>query len=568
MGRFPLKELLLLLYLICGSAVIGERLGSLGLSLGLILYVALAGLLVAALLLTAYVASTALRLLYASILAASAFYLASFERIAGDHMTYDAFINMLNSAPSAGEALQQYVRSLAVSLLVATLLFAAIALKPRRALPLTRPRITGALAAPAAVALLATILFVRGGDGARGLPGAFTPLAYSSIYLYEKAAGDLGPRRPARLRPALPPAARDLVLIVDESVVGHYLDINNAGGARSGLVGPRTGVDVHNYGFAAAITNCSVGVNVTLRFGGTRADYQHINAVMPPIWDYAHRAGLSTVYIDSQRVGGSADNLIGAEERRAIDRFVQFDGVPVRDRDMAAADVIAELLGNNRAEFIYVNKVGAHFPIHDKYPDAFMRHRPALPRGHWLDVSDTGSRRGFAGTAEDWQRYRNSYRNTLDWNVGAFFDRLFERADLSNATLIYTSDHGQDLHERGRPGLTTHCASHPAMEEGLVPLVVIEGAGLDRIPWERNLAGNRNHVSHYQLFPTLLALMGYREEEVRPIYGESLIGPSHDAFTFNARFNARLGMAPDWQPIDLRRIRPLPADEGAETATR
>jgi hypothetical protein len=146
-------------------------------------------------------------------------------------------------------------------------------------------------------------------------------------------------------------------------------------------------------------------------------------------------------------------------------------------------------------------------------------------------------------------------------HFGAFFDRLFSRADLAGATIIYTSDHGQDLHERGNQGLNTHCSSNPVPEEGLVPMVVIEGAGLRTLDWSRTLAANRDKVSHYQIFPTLLALMGYSPEEVRPIYGASLAEPSRDPFTFNTRFNARLGREPAWFRIDLDKVQEPPASD-------
>jgi glucan phosphoethanolaminetransferase (alkaline phosphatase superfamily) len=247
-------------------------------------------------------------------------------------------------------------------------------------------------------------------------------------------------------------------------------------------------------------------------------------------------------------------NLMDDRERAEIDLFIQFDQVRVRDRDMAAADRIAALIRDERADFILVNKVGAHFPVHDKYPDSYMRYRPALPRGMFEDISDTGSRDGFGGGAEDWRRYRNAYRNTLTWNVGAFFDRLLANADLSRATLIYTSDHGQDLHERGEPGVTTHCSSEPVDEEGLVPLAIIEGAGSPSLAWERSLGANRNRSSHYNIFPTLLTLMGYEANAVRARYGRSLAEETRDDFTFNTRFNARLGKLPLWQRIELDRL--------------
>lgn len=551
MRHIPLKEALVLLSLAVGYDAVGERLASLGLTASLLLYVGLFGLLAICLLLAAQVRNTGLRMAYALILAGGALYLESYQRITSEHLSYDAFINLWNSSEFAADAARQHAPTIGRALLSPLLLLIGIAIEPRRTLPV--PRFAAAAAPLAGVALLAAILFVRGGDGAKGVPGAFTPLAYATIYAYEAAIGAAGPRQPVTLRRRDAPVGRDIVLIIDESVGGNYLDLNSADGVRSGLGEPRPGLAIHNYGYAAAITNCSVGTNVTLRHGGTRADYQRINATMPPIWDYAHRAGLRTVYIDGQRTGGTLHNMMTADERAAIDRFVQFDDVPVRDRDMAAADTLAALLNDATADFIIVNKVGAHFPVHDKFPDAFMRYRPALPRGGHEEVSDTGDRDGFGGGGTDWLRYRNSYRNTLLWNVGAFFDRLLAQTDLARATIIYTSDHGQDLHERGDPGLNTHCGSDPMIEEGLVPLVVIEGAK-PALGWHRTLAANRNRVSHYNIFPTLLVLMGYDDPRLRPLYGDTLLAPSRDDFTFNARFNARLGMKPDWQHIDLRKI--------------
>ena len=117
--------------------------------------------------------------------------------------------------------------------------------------------------------------------------------------------------------------------------------------------------------------------------------------------------------------------------------------------------------------------------------------------------------------------------------------------------LIYTSDHGQDLHERGNPGLNTHCGGDPVVEEGLVPLVVIQGRELHTLDWQRELAGNRNRSSHYNLFPTLLHLLDYQLDAVQQLYGNPLSVHTEDEFTFNTRFNARLGEKPTWKYIDL-----------------
>lgn len=548
--------ILILIYLLTDAGGIVERLQSLGLSPGLPIYLGLFGLLASALVAAAFTRPWALRWALATLLCAAAFFLDSYEAITREPMSYDAFINMWNSAASAPEAIDQHAGAMAGALARSLLLFGGLVLPPQGSLRLGR---LAPVAPLAGVLLLTGILFVRGGEGGTGLPGPFTPLAYSSLFLYERLAEGAPHRKPVALRPVRPPSG-DIVLIVDESVVGNYLDLNSPNGARSGLLQPRPGVAVHDFGLATSITNCSVGSNVTLRHGGTREDYRRINATMPSVFDYAKATGLRTVYLDAQGTGGRLQNLMDAQERRQIDRFIQFDRVPVRDRDMAVADTLAASLRNDTPEFVLVNKVGAHFPVHDKYPDAYMRHRPALARGRYVGISDTGDRTGFGGTAAEWVRYRNAYRNTLDWNVGAFFDRLLDGADLSRATLIYTSDHGQDLHETGSLGSNTHCSGDPVPQEGLVPLVVIDGGTPAGLSWTKAAAANRNRMSHYRIFPTLLGLMGYPEPAVRRLYGEALTAPATDPFTFNTRFNARLGLEPRWEKIDLGKIAPPPRD--------
>lgn len=91
-------------------------------------------------------------------------------------------------------------------------------------------------------------------------------------------------------------------------------------------------------------------------------------------------------------------------------------------------------------------------------------------------------------------------------------------------------------------------------ESRLVPLVVIKGATLKTLDWERNLGANRNRVSHYEIFPTLLSLMGYDGQRVRAVYGPSLLERSTGDPSFNARFNARLGLKPRWIAINSRSI--------------
>ncbi|WP_149086335.1 sulfatase-like hydrolase/transferase [Pseudomonas prosekii] len=562
MNRY-LKELLLVLYLLKSYDYYLERLSALGIGIPLLLFGAMFAALVIALFMTAYIRQTLIRHLFAVAMFASAVFFDVYTRVTADYLTYSSFVSLVYSGGFIQEAAYQYRDPLISGLLGGLLLLFGIGLKPRRHL-----RLPGAVlvAAPLmGVLLLSAVLFVRAGEGARGLPIMYTPLAYLNLFTYEALQNTVGPREPVKLARNEQPVGHDIVLIIDESISGNYLDINAPFGVHSNLKQARPGVDIFNYGYAASIANCSADTNITLRYGGTRADYMRINTTLPSIWQYAKKAGLRTVYIDAQRTGGNLQNLMNDAEKKDIDEFVQFDKTSVLDRDMAAATKLIELLNDGTPQLVVINKVGAHFPVHDKYPDAFMTYRPTLPRGQFVEVADTGKRDGFNGQPDDWMLYRNAYKNTLLWNVGEFFSRLFAQADLSNAVLIYTSDHGQDLHERGNPGLNTHCGGDPVEEEGLVPLVVIQGSDLQTLDWSEQLTANKDRSSHYNIFPTMLQLMGYDLAGVEAVYGKPLNVATADDFTFNYRFNARLGAKPQWKHIDLKTI-VTPAESATSVA--
>ena len=142
----------------------------------------------------------------------------------------------------------------------------------------------------------------------------------------------------------------------------------------------------------------------------------------------------------------------------------------------------------------------------------------------------------------------------MEWNVGEFFSKLLNNADLNKAFIIYTADHGQDLHERKNPGINTHCSANPTIEEGLVPLVVIQGDSLNTLNWNKLLKENKDKSSHYNIFPTLLKVMKYDSTEIANKYGNSLDVPTNDEFTFNKSWNARLGKQPSWKKIDINEI--------------
>jgi hypothetical protein len=80
---------------------------------------------------------------------------------------------------------------------------------------------------------------------------------------------------------------------------------------------------------------------------------------------------------------------------------------------------------NREPAFVYVNKMGVHFPYEGKYPPE----RAVLPV-----LKRTTLGEGIKPQAEDpatHLSFRNAYLNALAWNVGNFFDTLLADLDLS-----------------------------------------------------------------------------------------------------------------------------------------
>ena len=553
--------------LLCGGEI-GRRLAMLATPdiqlFGLVAFTGLFALCAVSLVGISLFRSDLLRWPLALLLAAGSLLVDGYQWAVGDFMSYEGFVTMAQSTGDAGNAVAQQGGSIGLAAGKALLLLFGIGLKPQG-----DGALAGRLAKAAALPVLLglpVLLFFRGGEGGNGLPSASSGTSLATLYAYDMATANRGPRQPVTLTPQSPARSSDIVLIIDESIAGAYLDINSANGVYSGL-GPNGAagrVPVHNFGLATAINHCSVGSNVSLRFGGTRDNYRETVRSMPSIWAYAHAAGLGTVYIDAQRTGGHYQNRMDDEERALIDRWDQFDDVPVVDRDHAVADKLAGYLGDGKPQLILVNKIGGHFPVGDKFPMSHAKYRPMLKRGQFPDVADMAGRDSLDESQNDWRLYRNSYRNGLLWNVGDFFDRLFAEAAIGDATILYTSDHGQSFHEREDGGDATHCTPAPQIEEGVVPLVVI-GDPQRSARWAQAAAAGRDKSSHYRIFPTLLGLMGYAQRDVEPLYGPDLFSPRPDPFTFNVRFNARLGSEPSWLHVPVNRIARPPLSDYEKT---
>jgi len=518
-----------------------EHVGILKLQLAYLLLLVLCG---ASTLAVAFIVNTYIRISYAIFFGLLLTFWAAYQTILQSFMTYDAFITMLSAKAFIGDAVSQFMPDVIRAALLGIFLFVGIALTPTRRRRGFFPDVLTWALAPIVILGIASIAYARGGDGLQGLPGNDVVAAYLLLLGVEAYRSEEAPRESVALASIPTKPDYDVILLVDESVRGDFLDVGAATGVTSNLLS--TNPAVHNFGLAASGNNCSEGSNMLLRYGGTRDDYRITTNHKPSIFQYAKSRGFRTVYIDGQRTGKRLQNGMDAYELSAIDEFIQFDDVKVVDRDIKIAELISARTKNGVAEFIYVNKVGAHFPVHDKFPDSFMRYTPSLPRGVYESITDVGVRPSDL----TWERYNNSYRNTLLWNVGEFFRIVLGSADLDRVFLLYTSDHGEDF---GKDEATSklHCSPEPSGIEGLVPLVIITGLPEWSDKAREAMVRNFNHSSHYNIFPTILAVLGYSDSQILGIYGPSLFEETHDPMTFNYRYYARFGQPPLWKKVAI-----------------
>ena len=281
---------------------------------------------------------------------------------------------------------------------------------------------------------------------------------------------------------------KHIILLVDESIRGDYLTINNPQEATTPyLASMLTNNNWHNFGVISSMTNCSATANLLLRSGVTAKQLPHNSDALfsqPDLFQYANKAGFRSHYFDAQVKGKRFNNLLTRRDISRIDNYIalknHFD-LDDFQLDHRLALLISKVIKNSddQGSFIYVNKAGTHFPYQRSYPM----------------------------TNVDRSRI-DHYRHALRWNVDMFFRRLTEglKEVKDNVLIVYTSDHGQGLGERGNH--STHCLpANVPDEQARVPLVV---ATLN-YPTPAWLRAKPGQYSQFQIFSSLLRSMGYRD---------------------------------------------------------
>lgn len=334
-----------------------------------------------------------------------------------------------------------------------------------------------------------------------------------------------GPRAAPRL--VAHPSAKSkshILFIMDESIAGYALGINGCKYDTTPFLNTLSSPDFVNYGVACSGGNFSVLSNLVITSGirvDQLPDTEQVSMRQASVFGYAKAAGRKTWYIDAQnpklmnqmKMRDLADftfipllNLIDNYEDYALDR----QGL------RKAAEIIREA---SEPTLVFLLKTGAHVVFSGKFPPEMS--------GEGLRAKNDRAR---------------DYLKAVKWAVDDFCAELLEELRGKDVIVVYTSDHGVNVDFEAQshsPGLFYATRGAPSMREASVPLFIWMLSEQARLEYQS--AGgfaveNFNAASHYQVFPTLLRLMGYDKADVKREYGNSLFDPPYSPRRFASYF--------------------------------
>ena len=434
----------------------------------------------------------------------------------GQHVDVTLLKMFWHNRSLAGPVLREYM------LYVGPHIVATAALAAVLAWPVSRGLRLGYAAIPVAALIVVPVQYASWKGALEGYPSPLLVAARVSWILVKPSThNDLA------FKPVTIPLDRStdgrfdtIVFVMDESVRGDYLTINNASIDTTPYLASAEDRIV-NFGIAISGANCSVPSRWMFRRGvrlWQLPDQPSLNdepdgiltGPRTTIFQFAKAAGFRTVYVDPFRADiGEVHSGLDRRELEFVDEPVGLGG-PRHTRDAQAAQVLLSTLKGSRRTFLYIDKIGAHFPYDTAYPVDFKRY--TNPDGSPL-VYFRRTRADLIGT----------YKNAVSWNVDGFFRDVLQQADLRRALIIYTSDHGETVWTNAST-FWRHCSDlNPPQMEAWVPLVALTGDERFEAALRSSAARSRNQASHFEIFPTLLKAMGYDEHEVLAAYGPDLL---------------------------------------------
>jgi glucan phosphoethanolaminetransferase (alkaline phosphatase superfamily) len=328
---------------------------------------------------------------------------------------------------------------------------------------------------------------------ALSLPAMFRTLA--GTMLAEAQTARLDREQLTYTAPNLP--QNNIVYIIDESLRGDHLSINGYPRPTTPYLDELQAQGLaRSWGIASASATDSRKSNSVLISGISQLPdpaYQHEQ--YPTIFQYAKAMGYTTYYFDAQTA--HLWNTMSINDLNFVDHWINTDQLtPGREIDFQVADQVQAITSQSSGNFILINKEGVHFHYNDRYP---------AEQAVWTPVTPTG-------IYQDSALVINSYDNAIRYNVDGFWRRLIPDPHAMEVTLyLYTGDHGDTLVENDESWM--HGGN--SQQEARVPIILV-----GQQPFTVDLT---YRASHFNLFPTLLDLMGYPVAERPHGYAHSLL---------------------------------------------
>lgn len=322
-----------------------------------------------------------------------------------------------------------------------------------------------------------------------------------------------GPRDKPRIAADPAKAAKSHILfIMDESVAGFSLGINGCEYDSTKFLNTLSAPYFSNYGLAVSAANYSELSNIIV-CSGLRADQlpddEQRVAKNTSVFGYAKAAGRETWYVDAQNP--KLSNLLSTSDLLdfSFEQIVNLNtDMPAYRFDREGLRKTGEIIRSaTEPTFVFLVKTGVHQLFWDKYPPG--------TDGGGLDAKNPESR---------------DYLKGIRWAVDGFFEELQRELEGSDVIVIYTSDHGIDIDFESETDRDPYVLAYgkkdrPTFREVTVPLFIwcqSEQALRDFTRAGGYIEENFNAATHFQLFPTVMRLMGYERDSVSQMYGASL----------------------------------------------
>lgn len=306
-----------------------------------------------------------------------------------------------------------------------------------------------------------------------------------------------GPRTPRPVPSLTPKAKRNVLMIVTESVRAQevcvaydaeggcsFTPFSNAAAPRRFPVTQMRALD------------STTAISLAVMWNGllpteSREDLHSA----PLLWEYAHAAGYDGAYWTSQHLL-FANSGVWLEGIPASKRISATQVEPDASYEVGADDgklidhVLGELDGLKEPYFGVVHLSNTHYPYKIDDDDCpFVRESETQKRGD-----------------DDWvlSRYRDAVR-LQDKAVGRFITEFRKRPDSKRTAIVFVSDHGEQLREKGLTGHTFTLFD----QEIRIPFWIDAPEGLLTASEEAHLKEAKNvPVTSLEVMPTVMDLLG------------------------------------------------------------